>query len=123
MQDFTPARLERKDREHILDLIYDSFMARNMDGRIAFWNRGAGQMYGWTKDEVIGKVSHTLLQTRFPRALEEIEVQLERNGVWEGNLLHARKDGQTVSVKSRWVLRKASSDESARVLEINSIRN
>jgi len=108
------------EQARILDLMDESVMSRRTDGLISFWNRAAEKMYGWTKDEAIGQVSHSLLRTRFPQALEIIERDLTRQGQWEGKLLHARRDGTWIEVDSRWVL--LNSDEPRRVIEINSPR-
>ena len=90
--------------ESLFDLVNDSVMTRTMDGIIEFWNRSAEKLYGWRKEEAVGRVSHDLLQTRFPKPLEEIESELIRNGLWEGWLVHTTRDGRRVVVKSRWVL-------------------
>jgi PAS domain S-box-containing protein len=79
----------------------DSVIRRTLDGRINFWNRRAEEFYGWRKEEAIGKVSHDLLQTRFPKSLEQIESELIRDGRWEGKLVHATRDGSRVVVESR----------------------
>jgi PAS domain-containing protein len=75
-----------------------------MEGVINFWNRDAEVLYGWRKEEAIGKVSHDLLQTEFPRPLEDIESELVRNGGWEGKLVHTTRDGRRVTVRSQWSL-------------------
>ena len=62
-------------QEHLLDLVNDSVMTRTIDGKIKFWNRRAEELYGWRKEEVIGKISHDLLQTQFPKPLEEIDIR------------------------------------------------
>ena len=93
--------------EHIFELVNDSIMTRSMEGRINFWNYSAEELYGWRKEEAVGKVSHDLLKTQFPKPLEEIESELVRNGRWEGKLVHTTRDGGLVVVESRWSLEQA----------------
>jgi PAS domain-containing protein len=59
-----------------------------------------------------------LLHTVFPQPLEEIDAELSRSGYWEGELVHQRRDGTTVTVSSRWA---QSSDpgEAPKILESN----
>jgi PAS domain S-box-containing protein len=92
-------------------------MTRTIEGRINFWNRRAEELYGWKKEEAIGKVSHDLLQTQFPQPLEQIESELVQSGRWEGKLVHATRDGGRVVVESRWSL--DPTDKSGAVVEIN----
>jgi PAS domain S-box-containing protein len=97
--------------------VNDSVMLRTMEGIINFWNRSAENLYGWRKEEAVGRVSHELLKTQFPRPLKEIESELIRNGRWQGKLVHTTRDGDRVVVESRWVLDPATGSES--VVEIN----
>jgi PAS domain S-box-containing protein len=107
----------------LFDLMHETIMIREIGGRISFWNRGANEMYGWTKEEAIGNISHTLLQTRFPESLKEIEIELVRKGRWEGQLVHTKRNGSPIVVKSRWVLNQDHQSEGDKVLEINQIRH
>ena len=34
-----------------------------MNDVIIYWNRGAEELYGWTKEQAIRRVSHHLMQT------------------------------------------------------------
>ena len=68
-------------------------MTRTVEGIINFWNHAAEDLYGWKKEEAIGRVSHDLLKTQFPKPLEEIESELVNNGRWEGKLVHSTRDG------------------------------
>jgi CDP-glucose 4,6-dehydratase len=102
----------------ILDLIDDTVIARGTDGLIAFWNQGAEKMYGWSKDEAIGQVSHALFKTQFPQPLDSIETDLMERGSWEGKLVHARRDGTKIEVQSRWVLHNEKPNVE-KVIEIN----
>lgn len=106
----------------LLDLVDEPVIARGTNGLIRFWNRGAEKMYGWTQDEALGQVSHTLLQTQFPQSLDAIEAELTRHGLWEGKLVHARRDGTRIEVHSRWVLHDEEPSPGETVLEINKLR-
>jgi signal transduction histidine kinase len=76
-------------------------------------------MYGWTKAEALGKRKQELLKSKFPKPLTEIQTDLLRTGRWEGELVHARRDGELRIVDCRWVLLKRA-DENMVVLEINT---
>jgi PAS domain-containing protein len=45
----------------------DAILIRRFStGRIVFWNRGAHQLYGWSKKKAMGKPVYNLLQTELP---------------------------------------------------------
>ena len=104
----------------LLDLSHDTIFVRDRNDVIRYWNRGAEERYGWSRDEAIGKVSHQLTQTIFPARLEEITAQLVRTGRWEGELTHTRRDGTQLVVASRWSLQRDEQGEPAGVLETNN---
>ena len=79
---------------HILDLAWDGIFMLGLDGTIEFWNRGAEEMYGWTRAEAVGRISHQLLKTRFPYPLAKIMDELGRRGKWSGELGHTTKSGR-----------------------------
>ena len=84
----------------LIDLSPDAIIVRRLDGAITFWSKGAEKMYGWTKAEAIGQVTHTLLKTEFPIPLEEIENKQKLEGKWSGELVQTCKDGGKVVVQS-----------------------
>jgi PAS domain S-box-containing protein len=90
--------------EDLFERLNDSVITRTIEGKINFWNRSAEGLYGWRKEEAIGRVSHDLLRTQFPTPLEEIQSELVRNRRWEGKLVHTTRDGSRVAVQSRWIL-------------------
>jgi PAS domain S-box-containing protein len=94
----------RAQQARLLDQTHDSIMFRDLNGRITYWNRGAQELYGWSADEAIGKSSHELLRTIFPAPLQDIDQELLRMDIWEGELEHTRIDGAKVIVSSRWSL-------------------
>jgi PAS domain S-box-containing protein len=104
------------DAREFLNLAHDAMIVRDMQKHIAFWNRGAERLYGWRQDEVLGKSVHELLQTKFPRPLEELREELLDTGRWEGILVHTAKDGRRITVESRWSVARGRTHA---VLEIN----
>jgi two-component system, chemotaxis family, CheB/CheR fusion protein len=95
-------------------------LARSAKDRIIFWNRGAERLYGFTKDEALGQTSHLLLRAEFPEPLEKIQSQLVREGRWEGEVLHRRKDGAQISVSTQWVAHLDDHHRIRAVLEVNT---
>ncbi|MGH2573010.1 MAG: PAS domain S-box protein, partial [Actinomycetota bacterium] len=109
-----------RDQAALLDLAQDAIVARGLDGRITYWNSGAEKAYGFSKTEALGRTSHELLQTEFPQARAEIEEALLREGRWEGELTHTRRDGSEVPVSSRWTLQSDDRGKAQHVLEVHS---
>ena len=114
------AEAELRQQSHLIDLAHDAIFIRGRDGTIRSWNRGAEQMYGWSGEEALGHISHDLLGTRFPVSLAELEDRLARDGSWEGELIHSRRDGAQIVVASRQVLDREERGEPTVVLEMNS---
>ncbi len=109
-----------QEQAQLLELAHDAILSLDIDGTIRYWNRRAEEMYGWSKAEAIGMISHELLQTVFPEPLPGIVNALTSAGHWEGELRHTRRDGSTLFVLSRWALRRDSGGHPAGFLEINS---
>lgn len=104
----------------LLDLSHDAIYVRDMNDVITYWNRGAEERYGWSREEAVGKVSHRLTQTIFPTSLEEIAEDLLHTGRWEGELVHKKRDGTQVVVASRWSLQRDEDGNPAAILETNN---
>jgi PAS domain S-box-containing protein len=110
----------RAEQDRLLDQTHDAIIFRSFDGEISYWNHGAQEMFGWTAQQAIGRSSHDLLRTVFPAPLEQINEQLKRTGLWEGELTHTRADGTHLISASRWSLRR---DESGRPLSVMETNN
>ena len=61
-----------REKASLLNLTHDTVFVRDMNDVITYWNRGAEERYGWSSEEAVGRVSHELTQTSFPKALNEI---------------------------------------------------
>jgi PAS domain S-box-containing protein len=86
----------------ILEFTHDAIIIWEMEGRgIVYWNRAAEVLYGFSREEAIGKVTHELLKTELAGGVGELESKLARYGVWIGELRHTRSDGDRVEVEAR----------------------
>jgi PAS domain S-box-containing protein len=109
------AASERAERlASLLTLSYEPMLAWQLDGPIEFWNAGAERLYGFSADEAVGRISHTLLQTKFPHDFADVRAHLRNERRWSGELRHIGKDGRELIVDSRMQL---LGDET--VLEVN----
>jgi PAS domain S-box-containing protein len=111
--------LEQRRQAALLDLAHDAIFVREPNDHISYWNEGAVRCYGWSKEEALGKVSNTLLQTQFPEPVESILEMVQRTGHWEGELVHTCRDGRRITVDSRWAIQSRAKDAAFSILEIN----
>ncbi|HTW39130.1 MAG TPA: chemotaxis protein CheB [Steroidobacteraceae bacterium] len=93
--------LERQSK--LLEQTHEAIFAREMDGEILYWSRGAELLYGYTAKEAVGRSKFELLATdESQRKL--LQDSLEGAGQWEGELTHRTKAGRTLVIDSTQVV-------------------
>src|SRR5918998_3244471 len=82
----------------LLDAVGQAIIATDPQGTIIYWNRAAEELYGWSKEEVMGRpiVEVTPSEEMLERA-EEIMTELRAGRSWSGEFVVQRKDGSTFS--------------------------
>ena len=103
----------------LLELAYNAIFVRDLESRIIFWNHRAEELYGWTRAEALGNITHTFLETRFPVPFDEHLAILTKEGRWEGELVHTTKDGRQITVLSRQALQRDEAGRPVAIMEIN----
>jgi PAS domain S-box-containing protein len=104
-----------RERAELLELASEAIMIRDLHGVIRYWNSGAESVYGWRREDAVGRNANSLLQTEFPIPREEVDNILRIENSWRGNLTQRAADGGEVVVASRMALDR----ETNAVLEIN----
>ncbi|MGA7461329.1 MAG: ATP-binding protein [Candidatus Korobacteraceae bacterium] len=111
---------ELQERADLLELASEAIMVRDLSGTVQFWNSGAEELYGWRRDEVVGKNIHDVLRTRSSAGVNgNWQSALLANGRWEGNLIQYDRDGREIVVASRQALKADGNGSAGAVLEIN----
>lgn len=84
----------RRDVPRILDAIGEAVIATELDGTITSWNRAATELYGWTRDEAIGRsiLDMTVYDGTLPAA-REIMDELAQGRTWSGSFTVRHKSG------------------------------
>jgi PAS domain S-box-containing protein len=93
-------KVEEKIRfqARLLNAIGQAVIAADNNGAIIYWNKAAKQLYGWTKEEVLG---HSMMEIFVKDALQkpqEIFDRLGDNKTWTGEAVLKRRDGKVLSV-------------------------
>lgn len=114
------AQFARLHQANVLDAANDAIIELDpADDTIKYWNHGAEKLYGWTRSEAMGKNINSLLKTAAAQPLDQSKAAVLRHGNWEGELIHARRDGAQVYVASRSALKKETERKPAIWLQID----
>jgi len=112
-----PGNAALEQQLKLLDLAHDAVVVHDLDGKIRFWNQGAESLYGWAKDQAVGRVSYELLQSVFPDSFEDARRMALESGHWEGEVRQITRNGVPVIVSSHWSVHRGP-DGQLEVLEI-----
>ena len=93
-------RFEDHLRYHadLIDDIADAVISTNLDHCIVSWNRSAERIYGWTRDEVIGRRIDEVIPTDPPVDVETTGQELIRTQHWTGEMLQMTRDGSQITM-------------------------
>jgi PAS domain S-box-containing protein len=109
-----------RERAELIDLTHDTVCVRDLNDTITDWNHGAEELYGWTRQQAVGKTARELLNTRSAGPFDEIIATVFTTGRWEGELTQSTRDGKQVTVSSRWALRRDAHGTPVGMLETNN---
>ncbi len=99
----------------LIDLSLSAMIVKNTNGIITFWNSGAEKLYGYKKEEAVGKEISLLLKVRHSDSEEKILDYLKKGRHWVGEITQYTKENKEVIVQTDWV---ATLNEQGEILEI-----
>jgi PAS domain S-box-containing protein len=107
------------EQASFLDKAQDAIIARDLGGKVLFWNKGAERMYGWSRQEVVGQNLDGFLYTD-PKRFEEVIDLTIAKGEWSGELQHLTQKKQEIIVEARWTLIRDNEGNPRSLLAINT---
>ncbi len=121
IRDITERKLAEEQLSELVELLdLSHVMVRDPESKIIYWGTGDEALYGYTRKEAIGRVSHELLKTDFPVSRKAVDAALKQTGHWEGELVHTARDGRKVVVASHQVLHRDAEGHPGAILEVNN---
>jgi PAS domain S-box-containing protein len=85
----------------LIDLTDEAIFAWHFADGIVVWNTGSERLYGYSRNEAVGRTSHELLRTLHPESIDRILNRLSQHRQWSGELRHSTRDGRRIIVESR----------------------
>ena len=85
----------------LIELSHEAIFAWDVNDGIVEWNTGCERLYGYTRQQAVGRISHELLKSIHSQPLETIIADLQARREWSGEIRHRRRDGREVIVESR----------------------
>src|SRR3990170_5525936 len=101
----------------LIELSFEPIFVWHPEKGIVDWNRGAEQLYGFTREEALGQIGHKLLRTIHPVEPADLMQLLKTVRSWTGEVQHLTKDGRQVFVESRQ--QAIETDSETLILETN----
>jgi PAS domain S-box-containing protein len=111
---------ERKEWEsalalqaHLLENVHDAIFALDESYRIIFWNEAAEELFGFTREEALGRESRELLRDAPDSTWDEAMAALQQDGWYAGEVKYRHKNGRAfwADARSRVVRRDDGSVE------------
>jgi len=84
--------------ESIVEASLDAIYAINTEGIILSWNRAAEQIFGFNKEEIIGKPIQVLASSEQKEEIDHIIEVIKQGKAYSYETVRQKKDGQLVAV-------------------------
>jgi PAS domain S-box-containing protein len=111
--------LSLEEHSTLLDNARDAIVVHDLDGRITFWNKGAERIYGWTRDESVGRRLDDILYIDPKKFHESHAIALEK-GEWIGDHRHISKDNRELIMETRFSLMREKDGSPKSVLGVKT---
>jgi PAS domain S-box-containing protein len=103
----------------LLDKARDAILVRDLEGKILFWNKGAERMYGYTREQAVGRKIAAMLYPD-PELFEQLNAVTLEQGEWNGEIRHLTRNRGEITIEARWTVIRDAEGKPKSVLAINT---
>jgi len=109
-----------KQQAALLDITQDAIIVADLSGHITFWNHAAERLYGWSRDEVLGRDFRPILFRDTKRIPQDLNSALTGLSEWRTEQEHRTREGYSVVVETRWNVIRDKTDKPHSLLIVNT---
>lgn len=118
---------ERKKTEEILkhqaillENINEAVITTDREFHITSWNKVAESIYGWSREEVMGRTTMEVFKTQYSGTTrKKVQIILNETGKWMGEVIQKKKDGTSIHIHASLSLIKNRNDEITEYISVN----
>jgi len=89
----------KKSEEHLRKVFYaadDAIMTTDREGRITLWSESSERMFGYGKDQIVGKDLSTLHSPKLrPDLIKNRQESAMKKGRWQGEIVYSNSKGRS----------------------------
>lgn len=113
------AEARLREQAGLLDLVPDAVVVVELNDKIVFWNQGATELSGLSRDEAHDRRAPDLDYWGLG-SFETAKQAVLDQGDWQGEAIRFRRDGKKITVSSRWRLVKSEEGGHGSILILES---
>ncbi len=104
----------------ILKQANDAVISTDLSFVIRSWNRAAELTYGWSAEEVVGRLFSEIVPTSYLDSTpDEVVAEFYRDGFWKGEVIQYQRDGTPIDILSSVALVRGADGEPVGAVGIN----
>lgn len=100
-----------------LELVHESLIVHDLQGRVIACNAAAERLYGWPREALLGQVAEDRLRSEPADVRRAGERHLLETGRWDGELRRRNAAGEVLQVEVHWALQRDTEGRPGYVIE------
>ncbi|MDX2026268.1 PAS domain S-box protein [Microcella sp.] len=113
------AQAQVEQQAALLDAARDAIIVRDLDYRVHYWNKAAEELYGWSRDEAMGRRVSELIYDDTAQ-LDRASAITMRDGYFADEVHQITRDGRQLVVDCRWQVIPNPDGDQTLILAVNS---